>query len=240
LEKGLITETTYYTTEAELFSVFQSKAQSQVRLNQIGTTELDRRGQIEQQRVARQQRVEETRQNLDLMLQQLQQTSVIKSPYSGVVLELTADPGNMISAGMRILSLEKTESELHTVAYIPATDGKKVQPQMEVRVFPSTIKKEESGYIIGVVRSVLPFPATQEGMMRVLRNQDLVRGLMERGTPIEVDIDFIKTGPGTYKWSSSKKTPPITSGTLCQTAIVVEKVRPITLVLPMLSRLFGL
>jgi HlyD family secretion protein len=240
LDKGLITETTYYSTEAELFSVFQAKSQALVRLNQIGSSEMDRRGQIEQQRGARQQRLDEARQGLDLMQQQLLQTSMIKSPYAGVVLELTSDAGNMIAAGMRILSLEKTEADLHTVAFIPAADGKKVRPQMEVRVFLSTVKKEESGYIIGVVRSVLPFPSTQEGMMRVLRNQDMVRHLMEQGTPIEVDIDFIKTGPGTYKWSSAKKTPPITSGTLCQTAIVVEKVRPITLVLPMLSRYLGL
>ncbi len=240
LDKGLITETTWYTTEAELFSTRQSRAQALVRLNQLGSSEMDRRAQVEQQRGARQQRLDETRQGLELMRQQLAQTSMIKSPYAGIVLELTADAGNMIAAGMRILSLEKIEADLHVVVFIPAADGKKVHPQMEARIFPSTVKKEESGYAIGVVGSVLPFPSTQEGMMRVLRNQDLVRQLMEKGPPIEVDIDFVKAGPGVYKWSSAKKTPLITSGTLCQTAIVVEKVRPITLVLPVLSRYLGL
>ena len=240
LDKGLITETTWYTTEAELFSVRQSRAQALVRLNQLGSSEMDRRVQIEQQRGVRQQRLDETRQGLDLMRQQLEQTSMIKSPYAGIVLELTADAGNMISAGMRILSLEKLEADLHVVVFVPAADGKKVHPKMEARIFPSTVKKEESGYAIGVVGSVLPFPSTQEGMMRVLRNQDLVRQLMEKGPPIEVDIDFVKAGLGVYKWSSAKKTPLITSGTLCQTSIVVEKVRPITLVLPVLSRYLGL
>jgi len=239
LEKGLIVESTWLTTESELFGVEQAKAQAQIKLTQLTATEVDRPMQIEQQRHARRQRLDDAERSLELLKKQMEISSVVRSPYAGRVLELTVDEGNLITAGGRVLSVEKVEDDLQAVLYIPAADGKKVQSKMTVRVSPSTVRKEEAGYILASVASVLPFPSTPEGMMRVLRNNELVRQLSFGGAPIEVHVVLEKTEQGGYRWSSTRKTPAINSGTLCEGAIIVERQRPISLVLPMLKSLLG-
>jgi HlyD family secretion protein len=146
------------------------------------------------------------------------------------------DVGNLITTGGRILSLEKLDQELEAVVFVPAAEGKRIQKNMPVRLSPSTVKKEESGFILGTVNTVLPFPSTPEGMMRVLRNNELVRQWAAIGAPIEIHVSLQKDGRG-YRWSSVKKSPPtINSGTLCTSAIIVESNSPISLVFPILKK----
>jgi HlyD family secretion protein len=227
------------TTEIEVFAVEQQKAQTQLKLTQIDSMEVDRPMQVDQQGHARQQRIDDSDRALGLLRKQLDLTSVVRSPYAGRVIDLAVDEGNLITAGARVLSVEKTDADLQAVIFIPAAEGKKIQPKMEVHVSPSTVKKEEAGYIWGTVTSVSPFPSTPEGMLRLLRNDELVRQLSLAGAPIEVKVDLQKTEKGTYRWSSTKQTPTISSGTLCGSSIIVERRRPISFVIPLVESTLG-
>jgi HlyD family secretion protein len=235
LSSGLIVESALLGTQIEFFSSQQGRAQARLKLTQLNAGEVDRPMQVQQQQNARRQRIEDTARTLRLLRNQLELTSVVRSPYAGRVLERTVDVGNMVQAGGHILSLEKADQELEAVVFVPAAEGKRVRKDMPVRIAPSTFKKEESGFILGTVETVLPFPSTPAGMMRVLRNNELVRQLSGYGAPIEVHVKMQKDERG-YRWSSAKKTPPeINSGTLCTTSIIVSRHRPISLVLPVLK-----
>jgi HlyD family secretion protein len=172
----------------------------------------------------------------------LEERQKVLSPYTGRVLELMLDPGNLVAPGSRILTLETLAAPVDAVVYIPAQEGKKVRPGMRARVSPTTIRVEEYGYIIATVRSVADFPATPEGLERTLRNSNLATALTGRGAPIEVVVRLAvdpKTASG-YRWSSSKGPPvQVFTGTLCSASVEVAAKRPAEYVLPFLKQLVG-
>ena len=172
----------------------------------------------------------------------LDEQQKVVSPYTGRVLEVMLDSGNLVAPGARILTLETLEAPVDAVVYVPAQDGKKVQPGMRTRISPSTVRVEEYGYIVGTVRSVADFPSTPEGLRRTLRNNNLVMTLTGQTAPIEV-IVTLEVDPETdsgFQWSSSKGPPvQVLTGTLCSASVEVESKRPAGYVLPFLRALVG-
>ncbi|MEP6767998.1 MAG: NHLP bacteriocin system secretion protein [Acidobacteriota bacterium] len=187
-------------------------------------------------------RVEDLRRQLKELEEQLASSTDVKSPYEGRVLEVTSSGGNMISPGTRLLTLEPLNAPLETVIYIPAGEGKKVRPGMQVRISPTTVKAEEYGFLVGKVKSVSEFPVTPEGLRKVLRNDKLVETLMGKSAPIEAVATLIPdpSTPSGYRWSSSKGPPTqVNSGTLATASVVVESRSPISYVLPVVKRSLG-
>ncbi|MEO8189608.1 MAG: NHLP bacteriocin system secretion protein [Acidobacteriota bacterium] len=187
-------------------------------------------------------RVEDLRRQLKELEEQLASSTDVRSPYDGRVLEVTSSAGNMITPGTRLLTLEPLDAPLETVIYIPAGEGKKVRPGMQVRISPTTVKAEEYGFLVGKVKSVSEFPVTPEGLRKVLRNDKLVETLMGKSAPIEAVAALIpdKSTPSGYRWSSSKGPPTqVNSGTLATASVVVESRSPISYVLPVVKRSFG-
>jgi HlyD family secretion protein len=172
----------------------------------------------------------------------LEDSQKVLSPYTGRVLELMLDPGNLVAPGSRILTLETLEAPVDAIVYIPAQEGKKVRPGMRARVSPTTIRVEEYGYIVGTVKSVADFPATPEGLARTLRNSSLVAALSGRGAPIEIIVRLAVNAatPSGYQWSSSSGPPvQVFTGTLCSASVEVAAKRPAEYVLPFLKGLLG-
>jgi len=180
-----------------------------------------------------------------LLRKRLYVNSRIVAAYTGRILELKVDEGDSVQMGTPVLSLERTGAEvreLEIIAYVSALEAKRIQPGMTMLVSPSNVKREEHGLLYTTVDSVAVFPATQAGMMRMLRNRKLVDALSAGGAATEVSGDLIPD-PGTYsnyRWTS-RKGPPIRlqSGTLCTVSITVEKQRPIKLLLPTVRRYLG-
>ncbi len=93
--------------------------------------------------------------------------------------------------------------------------------------------------MLGRIRQVSGFPASQKGMLRVLQNQDLVTSLSAGGAPISVTADLLadESTFSRYKWSSGKGPDiGIESGTLCTANVVVDSEAPVRLVLPFLKK----
>ncbi|HYN88956.1 MAG TPA: NHLP bacteriocin system secretion protein [Ardenticatenaceae bacterium] len=162
-------------------------------------------------------------------------TTDITSPHSGRILEVAVNQGAVVNRGTQLFSLIDETKELEAIVYLSPADGKRVRPGMLVEVSPSTTRREEGGFMLGEVRSVGEFPATSQGMVRVLGNEDLVGELSEGGAPIEVHV-ALQEDEGTvsgYRWSTAAG-PPVTisSGTLCSAAITISQERPISLVVP--------
>ena len=164
------------------------------------------------------------------------------SPYAGRVVERLVDVGSPIEKNAPLLSLEGLNAaggvDLEAVVYMAPADGKKIRPGMEVQVSPSTVRREEYGFMRGQVASVGQFPATPQGMLRVLGNSELVDALSAAGAPIEVRVKLLTdaANPGGYAWSSPSGPPtPVDSGTLCEASITLEQRRPIGLVIPALK-----
>lgn len=224
LERGLVTKGTLLTTRAQLASVAQSIAEQQA------------------QRSARSNRLDEVQRELGELENQLAGTAEVLSPYRGRVLELMVDPGNLVAPGMRLLTLEAMEGPIDAIVYIPAGEGKKVKPGMAVRISPSTVKREEYGFILGEVKKTSEYPVTPEGMARVLRNEQLVGSLTGETAPIEVVTTLFPDASTTsgFRWSSSEGPPhEVFTGTICEASVIVEEKRPISYVLPIFKEALG-
>ena len=117
---------------------------------------------------------------------------------------------------------------------------KSIMPGMEVNVSPSTVKKEENGFMLGNVVSVSEYPTSAQGMMLTLGNSDLVRQLSGEGAPLEVKVKLVmdsSTQSG-YKWSTPQGPPiGIDGGTFCVGEVKVDQKRPISIVIPFIKKL---
>lgn len=246
LEQGLITRQTLMNSLLELANARQSIDTFQNEARQLGVRRIDGRKQVESELSSLQLQINESERNLASLLRSNDQTSLVFSPFSGRVLEVKLAEGSSVNAGTSILTLEQTGSnvsDLEAVVFIAPLDGKKVRTNMDVQVAPSTVRQEKDGLMVGKVKSVADFPSSVEGMMRVLRNQQLVQQLAAGAAPIAVHVNLTPSATTTsgYKWTSPKgPETTIESGTLCSATITVHNQRPIGLVIPLLRESLGI
>lgn len=225
VSRGLVTRGTLLATQSQLASIEQQIAQLQVTGD------------------ARGNRIDDVRRALVQLQSQLAASSEVTSPYHGRVLELMVDPGNLVAPGTRLLNLEALDGTIDTVVYVPAAEGKKIRKGMQARISPSTVRPEEFGFMLGEVKSVSEYPVTAEGMVRVLRNDQLVQGLTGKGGPlleVVVDLEEDPTTPSGFAWSSSQGPPTeVYTGTIADAQVIVERRKPISYVLPIFKDVTG-
>ena len=61
---------------------------------------------------------------------------------------------------------------------------------MQVRIEPSTVKREEFGTMVGTVVTVSDFPITPQGMAAVLHNDNLVTRFSNDGAPYAATVSL--------------------------------------------------
>ncbi|MBF0286042.1 MAG: NHLP bacteriocin system secretion protein [Magnetococcales bacterium] len=244
-DQGLITKNTLLATKQELVTAEEEIKSSSSQLSQLS---------VNKQSVTEQKRTElfnienqigESERQIKILLEKLDLSSKVVSPFAGRVLEVMVGSGDFTSPGKALMSLEQTGNaikNLEAVIYLSPADGKRVFPGMKVQIAPSTVKQEEYGFMLGIVTAVADFPSTKEGMQRLLKNEKLVEMFTKDNAPVAIYADLIpdsRTVSG-YKWSSPIGPPvEIYTGTMCDSTITVREQPPITLVMPFLKRLFG-
>ncbi|WP_375512526.1 NHLP bacteriocin system secretion protein [uncultured Nostoc sp.] len=193
----------------------------------------------------RKNEIQEVQRNIAQLALQLTNNSLIKSSYSGRVLEISATPGQVVLQGTPIgaIAAQQQVSSRVSVAFFPVGDGKQIQPGMKSQVTPTTVKRERFGGIQGTVTDVSAFPVTKESALSVVGNSEFVQGLMSQDPQIQVTTRLqpdTSTFSG-YKWSSSQGPQlQVTSGTTTTVQVTVEERAPITFVLPLLKSWSGI
>jgi HlyD family secretion protein len=245
-KQGLITRQTLLTTREQFNAAVQRASAGRSELAQIRVRTLALVNEHDGEQDEARFQMEDAEHEVARLERELAERSEVTTPYTGRVLELMTEQGDMVASGEPILSLDLTGrsvKKLMAVLYVPSIEGKRIRPGMSVRIAPSTVKQEEYGMMLGRVTYVSDFPATSKGMARVLKNDQLVNVLSGSGAPYEVHAD-LTVAPETvsrYKWSSSDG-PPLTiqSGTLATARIEVRAERPIGMVIPLFRKLTGI
>jgi HlyD family secretion protein len=187
------------------------------------------------------QRIRDAEQQFQESLLSLGQSATVVSPYAGYVREIRSDVGQLVSSGQALASVEMVDAPLQAVVFVP-TQGKRIRSGMDAQVSPVTVQREEYGFLLGKVSFVSPQPATLAGMQRTLGNEILVNQLVGAGAPFLVEVD-LERDPATtsgFRWSSGSGPPmAVESGTLVSVQVVVERQRPISLVIPALRGALG-
>lgn len=242
LEKGLIAKPTLLNTQAQLDQTQEKIRSSQNQLTQTDVRELAIQNQLRETIRVGELEIAQTESQVESMERQLNTSSQVTSQYSGRILEIMAELGQIVQRGEPILSLDRagnTIQDLVAVIYVPSIHGKKVKPGMDIAIAPTTVRQEEFGMLKGKVTFVSSFPSTPKGMLRVLKNQQLVMGLSGGGAPYEIHAE-LTVDPSTfsqYAWTSSGGPPiRIQSGTVSTGYITVSTQRPISRLLPILRQ----
>lgn len=196
-----------------------------------------------QQRIFKQKfDIEQARGKMELLERQLEESTRVLSPVKGTVVSLEAMEESIVQAGMTIVNVEPLETDLTVFMTVAAMKGKKILPGMTAEITPSTVKREEYGYIIGTVNGISEFPVTADSLMRLFNNRSFVEDAIRFGPLTSVNVTLVKdasTRSG-FKWSSQKGSRIlVTVGTLCTGEIVVKLQSPISLVVPKLKEWIG-
>ncbi len=254
LKKGLINRQRYIDTKIEINAVREELSTTRHNLKEVTLEESTFKIAKEREILDSELTLSVLSRKVDNLTEQLERMSYLKSPYKGRVVEFKVNVGEIVTNGTSLFSLLPDESDtgfssdmaeatnLIGVLYISPADGKKVRPGMKVEIAPSTVKREEFGFMMGRVRAVSEIPSTAPGMMRILKNQKLVDTLSGDGAPFQVLVDLLPDPdtPTGFEWSSSRgPETEINTGTLCDGAVTVRQVRLISLVIPALEQLFA-
>ena len=191
--------------------------------------------------------IQEVQQSIAQLEKQVEFNKQIKSPYSGCILELTANNSSVLSPGdpLGSIKIDDVSDSITSVAYFPVGDGKKIQSGMKIYVTPDTVRRERFGGIVGTVSQVSPFPITKQGASSLVGNAEVVEEIVSQvGSVIAVQAK-LQLDPSTssgYKWSSSTgpKNLEISSGTTTIARVTIEKQAPIALILPILREWSGI
>ncbi|ADV62007.1 hypothetical protein Isop_1422 [Isosphaera pallida ATCC 43644] len=148
------------------------------------------------------------------------------------------------------------------LVFVPTEDGKRIRPDQEVEISPTTIRRVEYGYIRGRVVNLSNLPATEDAVLSRLKHPALVSKFLQgsmgvahqvTGTPgvftlVTIELARYETLPFWVKpdgsnwvnrlvWSSrSGNAQVVEPWTLCDASIKVKSQPLLSLVLPWLKR----
>jgi HlyD family secretion protein len=241
--KGVVTRRELEDRRDNLVSTQQKITESLNEVQRLDGEMRETETKRELDRLASQFKVNEARRQMEQLAGTLERDSRVTSPIDGEVFEIKVSTGGVLTAGTPVVAIESEGTSLQAIVYIPADRGKNVEPGMEVRVEPSTVKREEFGTMIGKVATISEFPVTPEGMAAVLHNDTLVKRFSQEGAPYSVVVQLqrdLATFSG-YHWSSGDG-PPIrlSTGTLARAEVTTRERPPIDLVVPIMKRLSGI
>jgi HlyD family secretion protein len=243
LTKGLVTKLQVYTTRQQLVSVQGNISSKQARITQLDAASFQAENENLETNLQDENKIADLKREIGILERQLDAESKVISPYAGSVLEVKVSPGSVVQVGTPILSLHPDVEHLEVLVYVPAAKAKDVRPGMLAEISPSTVKREEYGFIRGKVSFVSEYPATEEALMRIYQNAPLVRSLGAGGpiTQVHLDMEVDPNTPSGYRWSSPLGAPlKLSDGTFCIGEIITREQKPISMILPLIKERLGM
>ncbi|MBV8187666.1 MAG: NHLP bacteriocin system secretion protein [Alphaproteobacteria bacterium] len=170
--------------------------------------------------------------------------SAVKAPISGVIEEVRVGLGDVVSPGTTIATIGRISPESFEVIALFSSDmAKRIKPGMDVHIHPVSVRKEEHGTMRGRMIGITELGVSEAELNAILRNPQLTHSLMGDGSPLmgKVEVFLDKSTPSGFAWWGGRGPPfTITRGTHVDVDVIVERRRPIALVIPALRELLGL
>lgn len=255
--RGMLSNPDRLKSQADADAVESAIGATQVKLHELVFTRVE--ASIARQRAKLERslaiRAAETKRNL--LVEQLERESKIVSPHAGKVVDLMLTPHASIVKGhpAALLSPHAGEmSPMHAIVFVPAGGGKKIRAGDAVEISPDTTRRQEHGFVRGLVHSVSEVPATEEAMMAELKHKSLVESFVREqheGVLLSIHVKLRERASGRpssghapanrLDWSSRLGADQrISIGTLCTASIVVERRPLIALAWPWLKQVAGM
>jgi HlyD family secretion protein len=263
--QGLSTQDKYLESKLELGRQREELSRSRVSLTQIEDDDVRARTEDEKELLGLDLRVAAAERHVAGLRARYKAETEVESPYDGTIAELKVNVGEFVDHGAPLFAIipaavveqpivasalaSKPEGgstaasqfgALTAILYVPPSFGKQVHEGDPVQVAVSTARREEYGFVIGRVRAVAEIPSTAEGMLRELKNKQLVQTLSNNAAPFEVVVDLYADPetPSGYRWSSSRgPSLKLNGGTLVDADIEVRSLPILSLVVPQMRQM---
>lgn len=172
---------------------------------------------------------------------------IVTSPYDGVVSDLLVDLHQPVSRERRVATVTPSVSVgtgrnlvTSAVVFVPAAQGKRLTVGMPAQLRPLYYEEQEFGRIAGVVTEISTVAADEDVLLRVFKNQKLVRKLFETEAPYKVVVAVTpdeRTRSG-LAWTTSRGPERLMEpGTIVSGWVVYAQPRLLHLLLPAVKRL---
>jgi len=243
LAKGLITRQQVIATQQKIVSLNAQIQDRQAQIKQLAAQLFAVETQPGELAAELDARIASLERSAAALRKELALASDVISPYEGEVLEVQVHPGAMLAIGTPLLSIQSATDKLEVFMYLPADKAKDASAGMEVQISPSTVQREEYGYLKGRIVFVADYPATRAALMRNFENESLVNQLTRLGpvNEVRVEIEIDPSSASGFRWSSPAGPPvSLSSGTLCVGTVVTREQAPITLLFPSVKGSLGL
>jgi HlyD family secretion protein len=255
--KELLTDLDEIKSMADADAVESNVGATHARLIEVKANRLEDQTKRRKDQTKRRLDIEKAETKLALLAQRLQRDTRVVSPYPGKVIDVMVTEHALVEKGAPAFLLRPEtliQPHMEAIVFVPAGLGKRVSLMDKVEVSPDTVRRQEHGFVRGVVTKVSEIPATEAAMLAELKHKNLVSSFAGQFTGqvllyIHVDLGEnpdARDGGGAVvdgvanplAWSSSSGARQrVTTGTLCAAAIVVERTPLIALAFPWVKKL---
>lgn len=155
------------------------------------------------------------------------------SDFDGVIDEVLVREGSVIGRGTPLCTVRLTQkrSDMIGVLYVPVDKGKRIEPGQTIQLVPNGVDPQESGSLVGVVRTVSDYPISLQSAEKQLGNPQLAEWILrQEGAVMEVTFGLVKdsSSPSGLLWTSFVgEHKPVTPGSFCMGSVIVERRPPI-------------
>ena len=151
------------------------------------------------------------------------------SPTDGVVSAVSTAAGEVVRVGQRLATLEPPDGPLAAIVFVDAFDAARIEPGMEVFVWPLGTSPAEEGATIGAVSDVETFPATIAQLESALQAAPLVASL---STSPVVEVTVTLGAEDQLDWTLAEPArAQARPGRVVEAQITVSSERPIEAIL---------
>ncbi len=181
------------TVDQALRDVSTFQAQLTGKDSQIASENAQIRSVVQRIR-AKEEAVAKARRELERVSVTTSSLARLTSTVEGKVIELRKRVGDFVRTGEVVAVIEPPSSAIEPVVYIDSANGKRVKSGMEVQVSPSTVRREEYGFMKGEIQVVGDYAVTKDAVKSVTANNQLAEELLKSGTKVEVHVGLIPNG----------------------------------------------
>ena len=170
--------------------------------------------------------------------------SLVRAPVAGRIEEIRVGLGDVVTPGTIIATIGRISPETFEVIAVFDNDmAKRIASGMDVHVRPTSVKKEEHGSMRGRVLSITELSVSKAELNSILRNPQLTDSLMGESSPLlaKIGVFLDKATPSGFSWWGGRGPPfSVTRGSRVAVDVIVERRRPMALIMPALRNLLGL
>ena len=173
---------------------------------------------------------------VNLLESQLSDQGELRTRVAGSVVEVTASIGDYLTPGSSVILVQPdaVDSQLTFVLFISSEQVKPVKVGMRTELELSAFPPTKYGKLLAEVTSISPMPLSSSGLMKELKNDQLVNRITESGSPFMVKVDILRNkDSGEFVWSSSSNAKrELQVGMVGQGSVITRYERLVWLLLP--------